>query len=376
MSQFEKVDVLGRCLTGPKTRNEIVEEISVMRLPLEIIIYVLEILDYNDQLRPKFLRISKLFYNIVLPMIYRHPKLKATNFFAFVDTISSNKNIGNFIKVLNLSYIIQTGKNAFIAKLLKRSRKHLEVFVAPQTSFGLGPLIALKNCERLKVLDLRLVSETLNLVELFKSISKLNELTHLSFPRSSIELYDYSSIAWPPKLSFLRISGGVTDLFLMESHFPSTIRQLEFAHCPSVKSFGLHSVLFRLGANLTSFKVQYPMPTLEQNSLDRIFNYCPNLIVLEVAVDYVSSSFFDEENLSYLPYKRPLKTLYIDSSGMLGTTNRLDPIDLAVAINEERLPLLKNLQCTAKLGWDPDSEYVSFIADSLDERGGGLYIGY
>lgn len=61
---------------------------------------------------------------------------------------------------------------------------------------------------------------------------------------------------------------------------------------------------------------------------------------------------------------------------MLGTSTKLDPIDLAIAINEDRLPFLKNIRCTAKLGWDPKSEYVTFIVDALDERGGGLYIGY
>ena len=67
---------------------------------------------------------------------------------------------------------------------------------------------------------------------------------------------------------------------------------------------------------------------------------------------------------------------WFDCSGMLGTSTRLEPIDLAIALNEERLPMLKNVRCTAKLGWDPQSEYVSYIVDELDDRGGGLYIGY
>lgn len=384
-SQFEKVDVLRCCINNRNEefnrtmeirKEEFESALKMMKLPVEIIVYILEILEAKGKLKPKYLRVCKLFYLIALPMIYRRPTLKATNFFAFVDTISSNKTIGNNIRELDLSYIIQTGKNAFVAKLLKRSRANLEVFVAPQTSFGLGPLIALKNCTKLKVLDLRLVSETLNLIELFNSINSLDELTHLSFPRSSIEVHDFKSIHWPARLSFLRLSGGITDDFLMQSEFPSTITQLELAHCPAIKDFGLHSLLFRFGKNLTSLKIQYPMPGLKDNALDLVFNYCPNLTVLEISVDYVSNAFFDEENLSYLTYPRPLKTLYIESSGMLGTSTKLDPIDLAIAINEDRLPFLKNIRCTAKLGWDPKSEYVTFIVDALDERGGGLYIGY
>lgn len=384
-SQFEKIDVLKCCINnGNEDYMHQVQqalevqryEDSLMRLPVEIMVRIFEMLDVRGKLKPRFLRVCKLFYLLILPMIYRCPILKATNFFSFVETISSSKTIGHYIRELDLSYIIQTGKNAFVAKLLKRSRKNLLAFVAPQTSFGLGPLIALKNCEQLKVLDLRLVSETLNLEELFNSIRNLHNLTHLSFPRSSILINDYKSINWPPKLSYLRISGGISDDFLRDSHFPLTINQIEFAHCPAILDVGLGNLLLRIGRNLKSLRIQYPMPGLKTESLDDVFRFCPNLYTLEVAVDYVSTRFFDEENLQYMDSFRPLRTMYINSSGLLGTSTKLDPIDLAVAINEDRLPFLKNLQVTAKLGWDPKSEYVTYIADELDERNGGLYIGY
>lgn len=385
MSNFEKVDVLGQSLNQDMNNNiDLLEKLRVsemekknsMVLPVEIIVKIMAVLQAQGKLKPKFLRVSKLFYLIVRRMIYYRPKLKATNFFSFVNTISTSKTIGENIVELDLSYIIQTGKNAFVAKLLKRSRKNLKLFVAPQTSFGLGPLIALKNCEKLQILDLGLVSETLNLPELFNSIKNLNNLTHLSFPRSSVEVSSSVSINWPPKLTFLRLSGGITDQFLLDSDFPPSITQLEFSHCPAVHDFGFNGVLLKIGRNLKSLRVQYPMPGFKDNAMNWVFTYCPNLTSLEIAVDYVTSSFFDEDVLVSVPYDRPLKTLYINSSGMLGTSTKLNPIDLAVAINDNRLPCLKNIQCTAKLGWDPNSDYVSFIADYLDEKGGGLYIGY
>ncbi|KAK6198780.1 uncharacterized protein RJT21DRAFT_122414 [Scheffersomyces amazonensis] len=351
-------------------------EDHLMKLPIEIFVTIFEILLYKGKLKPKFMRVCKLFYYIIRPLLYRCPKLKATNFFSFVETISNNKTIGNNIHILDLSYIIQSGKNAYVAKLLKRSRLNLEAFVAPQTSFGLGPLIALKNCEALRILDLSLVSETLNLEELFKSIKNLPNLTHLSFPRSSIEINDFESITWPSKLSFLRVSGGISDDFLYHSNFPPTITGLEFAHCPYISDIGLRQIMYRYGMHLKTLRVQYPMPGLRKSTLDYVFQYCPNLITLEIAVDYVSSAFFDQGFLRYLEYPRPLKNLYINSSGMLGTSTKLDPIDLALALNEGRLPLLKNISCTAKLGWDPKSDAVTYIVDELDERQGGLYIGY
>lgn len=343
---------------------------------MELILHIFEILLYQGRLKPKFLRLSKLFYIATLPLIYRRPVLKGNNFFQFVETISGNKTIGTYIRDLDLSNVSQSGKNAFVAKLLKRSRPFLEAFTAPQASFGLGPLIALRGCTHLKWLDLRLVSETLNLEELFQSIKQLENLKHLSFPRSSIEINDYKNVKWPPKLEFLRVSGGISDDFLIESEFPSTICHMEFAHCPKVKHSGFQHLLLNVGRNLKSLKIQFPMPGLQSNSLDTIFQYCPNLLVLEISVDYVSGNIFDEELLPLLAEPRPLRTLYIDSSGMLGTTDKLDPLDLALALGESRLPKLRFVRATAKLGWDPKSDGVTYIVDELEERNGGLYIGY
>lgn len=329
----------------------------------------------SGRLTPKFLRLSKLFYLIVAPMLYRRPYLRGDNFLAFVETINANKRIGEYIQHLDLSNVNQSGKNAYVAKLLKRSRPALRSFTAPQTSFGLAPLIALRSCKHLQLLDLRLVSETLNLEELFQAIRQLEQLTHLSFPRSSIEINDYKNVLWPPKLEYLRVSGGISDDFLIHSEFPPTIAHMEFAHCPKVKHLGFQYLLQKFGHNLKTLKIQFPMPGLLSTSLDTVFLYCPNLLILEVCVDYVSAEIFNPELLPFIP-NRPLRTLYIDSSGMLGTTDKLDPIDLALALDDNRLPFLKNTRCTSKLGWNPSSDVVSYIAEELEERGGGLYFGY
>lgn len=387
MSQFEKIDVLQCCLYNEsdeykerieQIQQELKRQSELMTFPIEIIRYILEVLYLRGKLKPKFLRVNKLFYALVVPMIYGFPQVKAPNFFQFVETISSNKKIGENVRQLDLSYIIQSGKNAYVAKLLKRCKKNLEVFVAPQTSFGLGPLVALRNCENLTVLDLRLVSETLNLAELFNSIRNLDKLTKLSFPRSSIEMDSklVDQIHWPPKLSSLRISGGISDEFLIRSNLPPTITTLEFAHCPQIGDTGIKALLYKFGNNLKTLKVEYPMRQLKDDSLDVIFDYCPNLTVLLIYVDYISSAFFDDYNLKYSAHERPLKHVYIDSSGMLGTSTKLHPIDLAIALTDGRLPNVKNIRSTAKLGWDPNSEFLTTIIGELEDRGGGLYLGY
>lgn len=379
LSKFEKVDVLDCAING-RNRNYLVKPPppppSMLHLPVEILVYIFEVVNLTGHLRPKHLRVSKLIYSIVLPMIYKNPRLRATNFFAFVDALGSNKKLGTHVYQLDLSYVIQSGKNAFVSKLLRWSRDNLTYFIAPQTSFGLTPLFSLRKCTQLKVLDLSFVSETVKLEDLFESISNLSELNALSFPRSSVSIENYDKIEWPKKLTYLRLSGGISDEFLSKISIPETIEFLEFAHCPAISDYGFKTILHRVGYNLKSLKVQYPMPRLSGNALDIVWRLCPSISILEVTVDYMSDAFFDEENLKLLHPERKLKTLYIDSSGMMGTATKIDPVDLALAMNEHRLPNLKNLRCTVKLGWGARSEYVSFIANELDERGGGLYTGY
>ena len=215
------------------------------------------------------------------------------------------------------------------------------------------------------------MSKPLNLKEFFQAIRQFDALTHLSFPRSSIEISGYSPVTSPPKLKYLCVSGGISNDFLIHSEFPPSIAHMEFAHCPKFKYQGFDFLLQKFGYYLRTLKIQFPMPGLLPSSLDTVFQNCTNLLVSELNVDYASAEIFSVEHLPMIP-GRPLRTLYIESSGMLGTTDKLNPIDLALALDDGRLPNLKNVRCIAKSGWNPDSDVVSFIAQELEERGGGL----
>lgn len=390
VSKFQKIDVLKYAIISEKIKNgemiefpvEFVNDEAVikakdenLRLPVEIIHLILR---YVEKIDPKYLRVSKLFYHLYVPVLYERPILDSYNFFQFVDTLSSIKNkVGRFVKILDLSTIIQSGKNSYVSKLLRRCSENLEVFVAPQTSFGYAPLVSLRGCKKIKVLDLRLVSETMNLKELFYSIRNSKDLTHLSFPRSSISCENYDENFWPPNLWYLRLSGGISDEFIMNSVLPKSITRLEFAHCPILKEFALYNLLAKFGENLTHLSIQYPMPGLGDHSLDYIFTYCPNLIFLQVTVDYCSRFLFSEDLLPKLFGKeRPLRTLWIDSSGGLGQGSKIHPDDLTIALMEDRLPHMKNVRITSKLGWDLKSDDVADLINVLEERDGGLYINY
>lgn len=104
-----------------------------MVLPWEIFELILT---YCERIEPQFLAVCRHWYHICIPILYRVPKLTSNNFGSFVDAVVNNrkKRMGENVVELDLSLIIQSGKNSYVSKLLRRCSPKLESFVAPQTS--------------------------------------------------------------------------------------------------------------------------------------------------------------------------------------------------------------------------------------------------
>lgn len=388
--KFQKVDVLlcalhgSPCLTPEEEPSddgsEFLEVPTVhlpradwMRLPIDLIVEIL-VMALGGRLHPRHLRLSRLLYTHCLPLVYAAPQILLPNFFQFVEAILNNKALGRLVRTLDMRQIQQSGKNLFVLRLLRRCAPLLELFTAPQTLFGYAPLVLLRHCHQLRVLDLRLVLETVDLRELFEAMQLAPMLTQLSFPRL-LMCCDRFDFQWPPHLRYLRLSGGLEDEFIYKLTFPATINQLEFAHCPHLLQDAVRHLLCRIGTNITHLLVQYPMPKLGADALDHLFWTCPRLLVLDVAVDYISDALFDDVHLPPVP-SRPLRDLLLDSSGMLGQSDKVHPDDLMIAVVENRMPALKNVRISAKLGWVTSSSDVGDLVNELEERGGGLYMGY
>lgn len=361
-----------------------------LKLPLELILTILKLTP--NPYCTNHLLVCRTVYWSFLKDIYENPKLKANNLLDFLDiisgdnaalvrkpeeSVSNGKNVKlqlkrkfqNTVKCLDLSNVIQSGKNSNMSKLLRRTSPSLEIFVSSQSSFGPAPLISLRGCSKLKILDLRLVNETVNLVELFKSCECLTLLEQLSFPRSSVvcDEYDFN---WPPNLWYLRLQGGVSDTFAMNVRFPHTITCLEFAYCPNLTSSGLDYILGNIGINLKRLSITYPMPKIGDQGADHVFYYCPNIRSFCVDVAYISWELFGDEYLVTLEeYDRPLKNIVIESVGYMGMCDKLTPNDITVAVDEERLPCLKTLGLSSLLGWDFRGEDMEDMVSELHHHG-------
>ncbi|SCV02480.1 LAME_0H01486g1_1 [Lachancea meyersii CBS 8951] len=362
-------------LLSNSDRHSRIERSGEAVLPLEIFELILI---FSINIEPQYLLVCRSWYKICVPLLYASPKLQSRNFGHFVDTVINNrkKRLGENVMDLDLSNIIQSGKNSYVSKLLRRCSPILRRFTAPQTSFGYAPLISLKSCHQLQYLDLGLVSETVQLGELFSAIKGFANLTHLSFPRSSIDCAGFREYEWPPNLRYLKLSGGITNEFVRESRFPRSIRTLEFSFCPQINEHAVYTVLARIGDILKHLYFHYPMPTLHGSSLDFVFRYCPNLITLQLTVDYCSKWAFSENILTPSSTPRPLRTLLLECSGNLGQAFKVHPDDITIALAEDRLPSLKTVRVSSKLGWDMKSSDVSDLISCLEDQGGSLYISY
>lgn len=419
-----------------------------MAFPSEIYNIILTHLAQTDGIKVSYMLVNRLWYKLCVLLLYTNPKLTSRNFSGFVESMTNHSVLNSLnyeitehfyrmfsdyshsltrrymkysktplVKVLDLTNIIQAGKNSNITKILRRCSMTLTEIIAPQTSFGITSLSILKTCHNLVLLDLSLISETVNLLELFQSIKLLKHLKTLKFPRSSVncDLNNDFSFQWPDNLQHLKLSGGITNEFIMDLQFPATVTKLEFQHCPLIKEYSIYYLLAKIGLGLDHLSVVYPMPSLKENSLDMVFKYCPFLTRIELYVDYVSEWCFNEINfpwivdsdliqdytfnkftdtklqgsiiattVNHFPFEEPqagikslrkLNSMFLGSSGTLGQAGKIQPDDLIIALIEQRVPKLKVLQISNRVGWHIGEDSMSQLVDNLaEENDGGVYM--
>ena len=298
---------------------------------------------------------------------YRHPKITGENYLKFADVISLGcfhirpSPLGSLVKRLDLSALVHQGRPSLNARLLHRVQANLEEFVAPQATFGYNCIVALGHLQKLRILDLSLISQSVNLDDLFTHIGDLPNLHTLNFPRSSILARPQTRFLWPKRLERFSLSGAILDYFLHE--LPESLHELHISHCPFTRTASVIHLAAALSPQLTSLSITYPMPCLAFNALDNILNICPNLTYLLTAVDYISSRFFDFD------FGHPLKRLDLDSSGNPGVEHKVSPNDVFIAVAEDRLHALRIVRVSRLLKWVAHEEQdVGDLIEMLEAK--------
>lgn len=403
-----------RCPTPPRLgppRQQGVESEPVY-LPDEILVQILSYISAwrTTTAQPTLAacsQISHQWYRTSTPLLYRSPRLYGHNFDPFVLSICPSKNLSvresrlaSLVRILDMSALVHQANKSTTARLLGRTKGNLEVFIAPVRGFAMNAFPALSKAHNLHTLDLSLVSESPPLPDLFKTLHHLSSLRTFRLPRSAGFGIHHSaaSFPWPPNLENLSLSGGIDAHFLHGVvSFPSTLKSLTIEHCPSAKGYAVTHLLRRAVAplkGLRKLRIAH-MPRLSDKSLDGVLFLLPQLEELSISVDYVTEALFDEGHLNHIkqplvvpaggatgfplpwesdpdepslgtPPPTPIPQLRVLELTYSGTpadiTDKVSPLDILIAIDDEVLPKLRQVRVATSLMWqEAEAESLSDV---------------
>lgn len=292
---------------------------------------------------------------------YAQPRITLDNYEKFnaalcpqITHIGHNINqspLAGLIKSLDLTYIRDDERGSFTAQLLQRAAPNLETFIAPAAHFGPTCIVALGKCHKLRILDLRLVRQFVNMIDLFNVLHNLTEVEKLLLPRwmPIVDKEDHSlSVAYrlPEKLKFLSL-GGVPDGFITKLEVPDGLEELRIAQT-FARTSSINTLLHKVSTKLRVLEINYNMSAFAYNAMDHILTTCSGLEKLRISVDYISHHMFDEANT---PENHPLKQLDLDSSGFVGSGYKIHPDDIFICLAEGRLPHVRVVNISKKLEW-------------------------
>ncbi|KAK6435408.1 hypothetical protein LTR95_008404 [Oleoguttula sp. CCFEE 5521] len=381
-----------------------------IHLPDEIIIRILDYLaalhDAQASLASVCL-LSRQYYSAAISFLYHQPILYGKNFDPFTRAICPSINLhvrrsplSKLVRILDLGKLVHQGSKSVTARLLGRTKEHLQYFRAPQASFAVNCLPALAKCQSLRTLDLSLVSESPPLADLLRTVARIDSLLHLCLPRSSgFGVHSRpTAFAWPARLEHLALSGGIDDHFSRGVvAFPITLRSLTLEHCPHAKGFAVAHLLrtaVQALPRLEEVRIAY-MPRLSSHALDSILLLLPQISKLSVSVDYITPAMFDESHFNHKTVAplavfeaqgfEPDRTATIEDKGvfshshlrMLELTNsgnpsvedKISPIDIMLAIDDNVLPALRVVRVAKSLDWQGATlaDETEALADALVE---------
>jgi hypothetical protein len=348
-------------------------------LPAEIICHIISFIPSrpsSQQILWACTLVSRVWYASSISRLYTYPHLTPANFSAFVSTICPSKNahirhtpLSQLVHRLDMSELVHHSSRSLTARLLGRLKGNIEEFVAPLASFAVNSFAALSKCVHLRVLDLSLVSTSIEVEQLFNTLATLGNLKTLFFPRSSIfkpctwQEMDERRYAWPSKLQALHLAGGIDDSFLRRQlmYAPKTMERLSIQHCSQIYTGSLLQCLRTIGPQLKHLTIRHPMTKLLPSCLNQVLIFCPSLIALRISADYISHSLF-----KLIPPSHPLQILDLDCSPTAGANVELDPDVVFVAMEEERLPDLRSVRVNVRLAWTASKTVSRDAADLGD----------
>lgn len=297
-----------------------------------------------------------------------------------------HQSLSSLVRTLDLSHIIHQGTKSTTARLLGRTKASLQVFVAPQASFAVNCWASLSKCERLRVLDLSLVSECISFQSLAQTLRKLGGIERIYLPRCTTrdEAGALSiNVRWPPKLQHLSLSGSIYGKFLWDllrqpDHFPPSLYSLSISHSPGLDHTGIRPLLQSMSSSLTHAEL-HDLPHVKHGKLNGVLDWLPHLTHLTIALDYIDARFGhmpDSFTAANWELAKPLQHLTLVTSGQTG----IDPsrcftaVDLYTLLDERFLGRLRRLYISQTSEWENEQDGAEvgalemLLCDDLDRE--------
>lgn len=296
------------------------------------------------------------------------------------------QNLANLVRVLDLSHIIHQGTKSTTARLLGRTKAGLQVFIAPQASFAVNCWASLSKCERLRILDLSLVSECISFQSLAQTLRRLGAIEAIYLPRCTNRDEGGAlsiNVRWPPKLQHLSLSGSIYGKFLFDllrqpDHFPPSMHSLSILHSPGLDHTGIRPLLQNLENALTTVELR-DLPNVKHGRLNAVLEWLPHLTHLTIALDYIDTRFAHmppDWAPSMWAASRPLQSLTLVTSGQtsIDPSRCFTAVDLYSLIDERYLGRLRWLNIAASAEWENEQEGAEIgalemlLRDDLDRE--------
>jgi hypothetical protein len=125
---------------------------------------------------------------------------------------------------------------------------------------------------------------------------------------------------------------------------------------------GIQHMLETIGPQLRQLTIRYPMKQLQWPVLDGVLTWCPNLVALRIAAEYISDVLFEEMPAASA---HPLQILDLECSDSASPEVQITPDVIWIAVDRGSLPHLRCVRVSARLAWQATKSLRSSTSDLI-----------
>ncbi|OLL24030.1 F-box protein [Neolecta irregularis DAH-3] len=342
--------------------------ISTMRLPPELMATICHFLaqphiQYDYIYLIPLLYVSREWYEAAIPLLYARPYLAPHNIRQYLAAISS-REVGNFVRYLDLRWMQHSLKASMTSKLIQRSLHLLQYFIAPQVGFSTVHLPILVKCQQLQVLDLSFVVGNWNWEQMRVYLGKFNNLKALKLLKKQSNRGKSEQVTldkWPAHLERIELIGSS---YLTVSEIPSSLHSVTVIEVGTLHT--LDHLFITYGAQITELTIiSLPSDSPAMVIKSQIFHHMPNLCKFTVQLSHLRNATFE------LPLSKLRHLRFPGPQYPVMSHKTLQPEDLALVIADDKLPELKLIEIDRWWKWEK-SPFMEDLVDLLEDVNGAV----